>query len=82
MVLSSSFRIRDRVQGIFPSAVVAFGQVLFGINVPWGEITGNAVVEGTVETPDGFLNVEDSAIIRRTMLPAFVDGRRKIWGRL
>ena len=82
MVLASSFRIRDRVQGIFPTAVVAFGQVLFGINVPWGEVIGKAVVEGTVETPGGFLNVEDSAIIRRTMLPAFVEGRRKIWGRL
>ena len=82
MVLASSFRIRDRVQGIFPAAVVAFGQVLFGINVPWGEVTGKAVIEGTVETPGGFLNVEDSAIIRRTMLPAFVEGRRKIWGRL
>ena len=82
MVLASNFQVRDRVRGLYPTAVVAFGQVVFGINVPWGEILGNASVDGVAETPGGFLNVESSADVKRTMLPAFVDGHRKIWGRL
>jgi hypothetical protein len=82
MVLASSFQLRDRVHGAYPTAVVATGQEVFGINLPWGEILGNAAVEGAVETPGGFLGAEHPEKVERTILPAFIEGKRKIWGRL
>ena len=82
MVLASSFQLRDRVHGAYPTAVVATGQEVFGINLPWGEILGSAAVEGAVETPGGFLGAEHPEKVERTILPAFIEGKRKIWGRL
>ena len=82
IVLASSFQMRDRVQGLFPTIVMASGQEVFGMNVPWGEILGDASVDGAEEAPGGFLGVENPSNVRQTMLPAFVEGRRKIWGRL
>ena len=82
VVLAASFQMRDRVQGLFPTAVVSSGQVVFGMNIPWGEIHGNVSVDGAVETPGGLLDMDPSSNVRRSVYPAFVEGRRKIWGRL
>ena len=48
IVLSSSFQLQDRAQGLFPIVMVS----------AWGEMFDGSI------------------------LPAFVDGRRKVWGRL
>jgi hypothetical protein len=82
MVLSSSFQMQDRAQGLFPTVMVALGQGMFNSGASWGEILGKATVSGAAETPGGFLGVEDSVNVRRTILPAFVGGTREIWGRL
>ena len=77
VAIASSFQIQERAQGLFPSVVVAYGT-----GIPWGEITGNAVVDGAVEAPGGLLGVEDPERVERKILPAFMGGSRKIWGRL
>ncbi len=77
VAIASSFQIQDRVQGLFPAIVVAHGA-----GIPWGEITGDAVVDGTVDAPGGLLGVEDAERVQRKLLPAFMGGSRKIWGRL
>ena len=77
MAVASSFQIRDRVQGIFPAVVIAHGT-----GIPWGEVVEGAVVDGATEVPGGFLGVEDSTNVKMSILPAFVDGPREIWGRL
>ena len=77
VVVASSFQIQDGAQGVFPAVVVAHGT-----GIPWGEITGKAVVEGAAEATGGLLGVESSENIKQTIYPAFVEGPRKIWGRL
>jgi hypothetical protein len=77
VVVASSFQIQDKVQGVFPAVVVAHGT-----GIPWGEITGKAVVTGAAEAPGGLLGVESSESIKQTVFPAFIEGPRKVWGRL
>jgi len=77
VAVASSFQIQDRVQGLFPAVVVAHGS-----GIPWGEVSGNAVVVGAAEAPGGLLGVERSESVKQEVFPAFVEGPRKIWGRL
>ena len=75
--IASTFQMRNHAEGLFPSVVAALGT-----GTSHGEIIGKAKINGTAEVPGGFLNVVDSTNFKRTILPAFVDGSRKIWGRL
>ena len=74
--------LKNSFHGRTITTLAATGQEVFGINIPWGEILGSAAVEGAVETPGGFLGAEHPEKVERTILPAFIEGKRKIWGRL
>ena len=77
VVVASSFQVQEGAQGVFPAVVVAHGS-----GIPWGEITGKAVVTGAVEAPGGLLGVEYSENVKQVVFPAFIEGPRKVWGRL
>ena len=77
VVVASSFQIQEDAQGIFPAVVLAHGT-----GIPWGEITGKSVVTGAAEAPGGLLGVEYPENVKRTVFPAFIEGPRKVWGRL